>query len=104
MQITFPETRTISSRLTWQDYRTFREKCLEHGTTMHRVIRLLVGQWLVESEARVSPRLFRSVALERERVGSIYPAGYVTPDRAAAMLDTVERLFDAIAADDTEIR
>lgn len=104
IDITFPETRTISSRLTWSDYRNFRTLCLVSGTTMHRVIRLLVGRWMMEKSGelrmpgRISERLRRGVDLERERKDGIYPLTWdCRPiEQAAATLSAAERMFDAL--------
>ena len=99
MMIDFPETQTVSSRLTVKDYRAFRALCSASGFTMHKVIRLLVGWWIVEKSrefrmpVRLSDRLARSVEIERERADTMFPVAA----RASAILSAIEQMSDTAA-------
>lgn len=69
----FPVTKTVSTRLTRQDYRTFRRACGAMGVTMHRVVRLLIAAWIVDTceqlhiPCAASERLARAVEVDRAR-------------------------------------
>ena len=73
MNPSYPETRTVSTRLTWNDYTIFRNTCRMTGNTMHRVLRLLLAAWTeyklrqFNVPLRLSERLRRALALDYAR-------------------------------------
>lgn len=42
----FPETRTVSTRLNWNDYTLLRGIAKATGRTTHAIIRLLIAAWI----------------------------------------------------------
>lgn len=64
--IMLPETRTVSTRLNTVDYRVFRSACNAMGFTMHRVLKTLVGYWLLSMAEQMNTRMPVSKQLRRK--------------------------------------
>ena len=96
MLIEFPETHTVSTRLTFQDYKALRSLCSTNGLTIHKVVRLLVGRWMIEKSreyrtpVRLSDRLKNQVERERDKPGGVFPGESLAAKAAAALAQSIE--------------
>ena len=102
MLIELPETQTVSTRLTVPDYKAFRSLCQATGTTMHKIVRLLIGYWMIQKSreyrtpVRVSSRLYSQVERERDSKDSVFPEEVRLTAKAAAVMEAVQRVSESV--------